>query len=416
MKRVAPSRIDGTLAAPASKSVLQRLAALAVLTPGLTVVDGASLCDDVRASLGVAAAMGVRVGWDAGRLLLDGPERPLPGTFDCGESGLCLRMFSAVAALLPGESVLQARGSLRGRPVSMLVEPLRALGVACDSRDGLPPVTLRGPLAGGRTTLRGDVSSQFLTGLLVALPRASADTVLDVVDLKSTPYVELTLDLVARAGATVVRDGFRRFQIAGGQAYRPTAWVAEGDWSGAAFPLVAGAIAGAARVTGLDPASRQADVRILDALRACGAGLTVGPDAVECRAAELRAFSFDATDCPDLLPPLVALAAHCDGVSVLRGSARLRHKESDRAAALCGEFGRLGVQVLDDGDALRVRGGPVAGGQASSRGDHRIAMALAVAALAARGPVDIDQDACVAKSWDGFFAALASLGAAVQEV
>ena len=416
MKRVAPSRIDGSLAAPASKSVLQRLAALAVLTPGRTVVDGVSLCEDVRASLGVAAAMGVRVSWEAGRLLLDGPDRPVPGVLDCGESGLCLRMFAAVAALLPGPSVLQARGSLRGRPVSMLVEPLRALGVACDSRDGLPPVTVRGPFTGGRTTLRGDVSSQFLTGLLVALPRAAAGTVLDVVDLKSTPYVELTLDLVARAGATVVRDGFRRFEIPGGQSYQPRSWVAEGDWSGAAFPLVAGALAGRARVGGLDPASRQADVRILDALRACGAGLQVGPDAVECRAVDLRAFEFDATDCPDLLPPLVALAAHCAGVSVLRGSARLRHKESDRSAALRGEFGRLGVTVEDDGEALRVRGGPVAGGQVSARGDHRIAMALAVAALAGRGPVDIDGDACVAKSWEGFFAALASLGAAVGEV
>lgn len=416
MKCVVPSRVDGTLAAPASKSVLQRLVALGVLTSGRTVIDGASLCDDVRASLGVAVAMGARVSWEGNRLLLDGPGFPQSGAFDCGESGLCLRMFSAVAALLPGESVLHARGSLRSRPVSMLVDPLRVLGVACDSRDGLPPVTVRGPITGGRVTIPGDVSSQFLTGLLIALPTAKADTVLDVVDLKSTPYVDLTLDLVARAGAEVVRDGFRRFDVRGGQSYSARSWAAEGDWSGAAFLLVAGALAGRVRVTGLDLASRQADVRILEALRACGAGLVAGPGAVECAAGHLRSFEFDATDCPDLLPPLVALAANCAGVSVLHGSARLRHKESDRSAALRAEFGQLGVVIDDDGEALRVLGGPISGGQASSRGDHRIAMALAVAALLARAPVTIEGDACVAKSYEGFFSDLASLGAVVEEV
>jgi 3-phosphoshikimate 1-carboxyvinyltransferase len=395
---------------------VQRLVALAVLTKGETRIAAGSLCDDVRAALSVAAAMGARVSREPGSLVLHGKGRPDPARLDCGESGLSLRMFSAVAALAEGPSLLEARGSLCARPVAMLEEPLRALGARCSSRAGLPPVTVEGPLRGGEVALSGALTSQFLTGLLVATPRAESSSVLHVADLASTPYVDLTLSLVEQAGGRVVRDGYRRFEIAGGQEYRPRAWQAEGDWSGAAFPLVAGAVAGRVRVTGLSRESRQADVRVLQALSDAGATVLEDEQGVTCARARLRGFTFDATDCPDLLPPLVALAAHCEGESVLGGSARLRHKESDRVAALTAGFSALGVEVADDGAALRVRGGRVGGGRVASFGDHRIAMALAVAALAGQGAVTIEGAGAISKSYEGFFDDLVALGAVVEEV
>jgi 3-phosphoshikimate 1-carboxyvinyltransferase len=182
-----------------------------------------------------------------------------------------------------------------------------------------------------------------------------------------------------------------------------------GDWSGAAFLLVAGALAGSVDVSGLDLLSAQADRAVLGALRAAGARVEEGTDRIRVEAGPLRAFELDAADCPDLFPPLVALACSCEGTTRLRGAGRLLHKESDRAAALVEEFGKLGAYLVTDGDTLRVAGGPLRGGAVGSHGDHRMAMALAVAALRTREGVDLDGEGCVAKSYPDFFERLDAL-------
>ena len=315
-----------------------------------------------------------------------------------------------MAALGEGRFTLVGEGSLATRPVDMVLEPLRQLGVRCATRDGRPPVTVQGPLRGGRAEVDGSASSQFLSGLLLALPRAAGDSRLAVRGLRSGAYVRMTLEVLAAFGARVAADpdgaGYR---IPGGQSYRPVDLAVEGDWSGAAFLLVAGALAGEVTVAGLDPRSAQPDRAVLDALAAAGAPVRWQDGELRVAQGDLRAFQFDATDCPDLFPPLAALACHARGVSRIAGVARLAHKESDRGAALVSELSALGARLAVRDGALEITGGPLAGGHLDPHNDHRMAMAGAVAALRSRDGVTMAGEACVAKSYPEFFQVLASL-------
>lgn len=426
-RSIAHREVGGSLRAPASKSSMQRAIACALLAEGRSVLRGPSRSADCLAALGVARDLGASIEDRGGEVEIRGAApgsasahlRSSAGSgaglrsLDCGESGLCIRMFSPIAALFDGESELAARGSLRARPVGMIEAPLRELGAECSSASGLPPVRVRGPLRGGRARVDGRESSQLLTGLLLALPLAKGDAELEVEALASRGYVDLTLATMRAFGVAAERDGgYSRFLVPGGQRYEAADFSVEGDWSGAAFLLVAGAIAARAeplRVEGLDAASHQPDRGILAALRSAGARVELGGGSVSVGRGELKSFEFDATDCPDLFPPLVVLAAACEGETHIRGADRLRGKESDRAAALTEELGKLGAAIGVEGGTMTVRGrGRLAGGAADSRGDHRIAMAAAIAALICDGPVSIAGAECVAKSWPSFFEDLAS--------
>jgi 3-phosphoshikimate 1-carboxyvinyltransferase len=415
-KYVGPSRIEGEAEAPPSKSLMLRAVAAAVLTEGRAVtIRNPSFCADAEAALGIAAALGADVRREPGAVVIAAGAHPAAKILFCGESGLCLRLFAAVAALRPEEFVFDGRGTLMSRPVSMIEGPLRDLGASCETRNGLAPVLVRGPLRGGRAVVDGALSSQFLTGLLMALPRAGGDSEVVVPELKSRAYVEMTLDLIRRAGVEIEGEAPGVFRIRGGQAYGNATYTVEGDWSGAAFLLVAGALAGKVRLFGLNPESLQADRGVCEALERSGAGVTVTGSTVEARSRDLRAFAMDLTDSPDLFPPLAALACFCPGTTRLEGIDRLRHKESDRAAVLQAEFGRLGADIRLEGNTMAVRGGPLAGGTADPRGDHRMAMALAVAGLRAGKEVVIEEAECVDKSYPRFFEDLAAVGGRIHE-
>lgn len=394
---------------------MQRALACAAMAPGVSTITNPTWCADSLAAMRVAAALGAAVERFDDRVVVRG------GLFgsgsdaivaSCGESGLCLRMFSAIASLSPAEVELRGEGSLAGRPVGMVEAPLSALGVRCSTNGGLQPVRVQGPLRGGRVAVDGSESSQFITGLLLALPMAGGDSVVTVERLASRGYVDLTLDVMRAFGAEAMRDSsFSEFSVRG-IPYGPADYEVEGDWSGAAFLLVAGAIASGVRgleVVGLQAGSSQPDRAVIDALRLAGARIEEVAGGYRVSSAPLHGFSFDASDCPDLFPPLVALASRCSGVTELRGASRLRAKESDRAAALSEEFGKLGLRVDVDGDLLTVHGlggQRLRAGTVSSRGDHRIAMAAAVAVLRGAGPVLVDGAGCVSKSWPEFFTVL----------
>ena len=415
MRSIRPGPIDGVVAAPPSKSVVQRIAAIASLTHGPVELRARSFSDDMLSSLRVARALGTQIQARDGGVILHGGGRPSGDRLLCGEAGTTLRIFSAVGATFDQQLVLMASGTLRGRPVGMLEAPLKALGATCVSSDGRPPLLVRGPMTGGHAVVDASETSQHVSGLLIALPCCEGDFHLEIQGLRSTPYVRLTLKLLEQFGVRVdADDDLGNIHIPGGQTYQPMDLAAEGDWSGATFPLVAGALAGQVSVTGLSLDSAQADRRILEALDQAGAEVSASDHAVIVRRAGLRPFHFDATHCPDLFPPLVALAVHCNGTTRLHGCTRLRHKESDRAAILAGEFGALGADVRVDGDVMEIRGGDLASGQVDAHGDHRIAMATAVAALAATGPVDIEGSECVAKSYPEFFEDLADLSGTVS--
>ena len=229
-------------------------------------------------------------------------------------------------------------------------------------------------------------------------------------DAVSTPYIDMTIDTAARFGVEICHNDFTEFYIEGNQRYMPVDYRIEGDWSAAAMLLVAGATAGEVRVENISMLSRQADTAVCTALVRAGAAVIDEARAVTAARRPLRAFEFDATHCPDLFPALAALAAAAEGVSAIRGTRRLRYKESDRAEAIREEYGKLGIEVdLSQEDTMLIRGGAIRGGRVASHGDHRMAMSLAVAALRADGEVTIEGAECVAKSYPDFFEAFGRL-------
>jgi 3-phosphoshikimate 1-carboxyvinyltransferase len=294
--------------------------------------------------------------------------------------------------------------------MGIMESPLRQLGVECQTRGGFAPVEVKGPLKGGKVLLDGSVSSQFLTGLLFALPVCDGPSEIEVLNLKSAPYVAMTLAVLKQFGVTVAPEkSFERFIIKGNQRYKASSYQVEGDWSGAAFLLIAGAIRGKVTIQNLQTDSLQADKRILEVLDSVKAKVSITEGAVSVEKNELRAFDFDATDCPDLIPPLVALACHCTGRSMLYGMDRLKYKESDRASVLLSEFAKIGASIVISGNQMEIEGKSLKGGHVDTHNDHRIAMAGAIAGLNSKDGVIISGWKCVAKSYPDFFRDLEAL-------
>ena len=278
-----------------------------------------------------------------------------------GESGLSTRLFTPVASLCPTPVTIEGRGSLLRRPMQMMFEPLRRLGVRVRDNGGFLPIEVCGPIQGGEAEVDGSVSSQFITGLLLALPLARRDTSLHVRGAVSTPYLDMTLDTAARFGIEISQRDYEEFYIPGRQRYRSTYFSIEGDWSAAAMLLVAGATAGEVTVRNVSMLSKQADTAICTALVRAGAAVINEEDSVTALHRPLRAFEFDATNCPDLFPALAALAAAADGVSVIRGTSRLEYKECNRSEAIREEYAKLGIEVdtsEEDRDENTRRKGP----------------------------------------------------------
>jgi 3-phosphoshikimate 1-carboxyvinyltransferase len=414
-KSITPSRVEGRVQAPPSKSMTQRAIAAALLVEGRSEVRNPSSCEDAQAASRIAEGLGAEITRRPGVLSIKGGFQPATGELDCGESGLCLRLFSPIAALASSAIRLDGRGSLKGRPVGMMEKPLTELGVRCSTVNGFPPVSVEGPLQGGEVEVDGSLSSQFVSGLLMALPLARNSSILTVRGLTSRAYVDLTINVLKTFGVRVSNDRHERFDVEGQQSYSPSVIAVEGDWSGAAFFLVAGAIAGCVEVTDLELQSLPPDRRILEALAASGARLGFDSGVVRVEGGNLRAFSFDASDSPDLFPPLAVLASRCPGTSRLSGVRRLRFKESDRASVLAKELAGLGIDIRIDGDGLDIRGGNFAGGTVDPHRDHRIAMAGAIAALTAEAQVEIRDSECVSKSYPDFFEDLKKIGAKIHE-
>ncbi|HTX72790.1 MAG TPA: hypothetical protein VMC79_08175, partial [Rectinemataceae bacterium] len=373
-RSVSPSSVAGTIRAPASKSSMQRALACAALASGRSRLGNPSFSADCLAALSLVEALGARIERRADAVLVEGRppgETVSPGAgtptegprrLSCGESGLCIRMFAPITALYSGDTLLEAEGSLRSRPLGMTEGVLESLGGSCLSAMGFPPLRVTGPLRGGRARADGSSSSQFITGLLVALPLAVGDSILEVERLASAGYVDMTLDTMRAFGVEIeasrpvaLGPANPVFRIPGGQRYRACDFEIEGDWSGGAFLLVAAALAaraGGLALLGLSPRSSQPDRAVMRALASAGAAIVESPDRIVLGRGELRAFAFDARDCPDLFPPLVALASACRGESRIAGVSRLRGKESDRAAALSEGFSALGAAVRVEGDEL----------------------------------------------------------------
>ncbi|MDQ3846714.1 MAG: 3-phosphoshikimate 1-carboxyvinyltransferase [Bacteroidota bacterium] len=421
---VSPSHIKGIITAPASKSAMQRACAAALIRNGETILNNPGISADDKAALGIIQQLGTKVEYmPAGIKVQSKGVQPVGQEIDCGESGLSIRMFTSIAALSEKEITVRGGGSLSKRPMQFFDDVLPPLGVAYKSNDGYLPLVLQGPLQPKTITVDGSLSSQFLTGLLFAYSAAGAqDVSIYVNNLNSRPYIDLTLKVLYDFGLKVpVNKRYQEFyydkQPHNSSINQTLHYTIEGDWSGGAFLLVAGAIAGNVVVNGLEPFSTQADKAILHALRQAEANMKVDEQRIHIQQSALKPFQFDATDCPDLFPPLVALAAYCNGTTIIQGTNRLIHKESNRALTLQEEFGKIGVVIELQENKMLVKGeGIVKAASVSSHNDHRIAMACAVAALKSDGPVQIEKAEAVNKSYPQFWEHLNILNVHMQKM
>jgi len=421
---IQPSTLSGTILAAASKSSMQRACAAALLSKGTSVVHNPGHSNDDKAALDIIKRLGAEWTIDGEELTIKSNGLPIipplggGGAINCGESGLSIRMFTPLVALSEKEITINGEGSLLSRPMDFFDEILPVLNVKVKSQNGKLPLVIQGPLQPKDIEIDGSLSSQFLTGLLMAYAASAATNVsIKVNNLKSKPYVDLTLDVMKQFGLKLPENrNYEEFYFSSKPTHNSELtthdYTVEGDWSGGAFLLVAGVIAGSIKVRGLDLLSTQADKAIVDALMKANASIAMDAKGIQLHAGEMNAFEFDATDCPDLFPPLVALAAYCNGETKIKGVSRLAHKESNRGLTLQEEFGKMGVKIELKDDIMTVHGGKgVKGAVVHSRHDHRIAMACAVAALKAEGETVIEEAQAVKKSYPDFYEHLESLGA-----
>ena len=480
-----PLHCDTALNMPASKSFAQRAIIAAALADGESRLEGYSPCGDNEAAIEVAKALGAEVRVEAAGVRSDlsdsstdtatgttltikgaGSSVNMPDKLNVGESGLLTRlMIPIVAALGKGQPIeIDGIGTLPARPLKGASEIMAGFGTVLRPLNPAPevhvPLTVQGPLLSGKTSVSGKGGSQLISGLLMALPLLPGDSTLHIHDPKSIPYMFITADVLRRFGIRIGSEmeggedfletqdwslctGIT-FKIKGGQKYSPAAFDIEGDWSAAANFLVAGALFGDVRLTGLDTTSLQADISIMDILMEAGASLSQiedepqdeesanvkdsndneAADAQEANApqghrglitaqkAPLRAFDTDLNNCPDLFPIVAILAAFCHGRSNIQGFKRLASKESDRGAAILNMLPQMGVEASAAGDILSITGESVEsrllnghllkGGEYTSSHDHRMAMALTVASWCADSPIQIDDTSCIAKSFPAF--------------
>lgn len=408
---------SGVLAAPPSKSMAHRAVLCAALADGESRLTGLAHSQDIDATLAAAAALGAQVeageSWAriAGAAPLQAPAAPV----DCCESGSTLRFLIPLAALTGRPVAFTGRGRLMQRPQSVYQELFASQGLRFEQEGDT--LTVAGPLRPGCLTLAGDVSSQFVSGLLFALPLLDGDSRLCLKPpVESRSYIEMTRAAQSRFGVASAWLDEYTLAVPGGQAYRPRDMAIEGDWSQAAFPAALGVLAGDVTVTGLEPGTLQGDAVILDILRRCGGRAEAVPGGVRFQKSALHGTKIDLADCPDLGPILMALGLLCEGETVIANAGRLRLKESDRIAAMEQELRKLGGRIESDGGTVTIRrsalhapAGPLWG-----HNDHRVVMSLTVLAAAAGLPVQIDGAEAVAKSWPGFFAAVRQLGVEVQ--
>lgn len=418
---VFPSHISGSIQAPASKSCMQRACAAALIKGGKTIIHNYGISNDDNAALDIIKKLGATFEISNGNLIISS-NGVLPGdaTINCGESGLSVRMFTSIAALSNLPLSITGTGSLLERPMDFFDEIFPQLNVKIKSNHGKLPFQIEGPLIPKNIVIDGSLSSQFLTGLLFAYSASNAkDVSITVSNLKSKPYVDLTLDILNKFGMKVPENRDYQSFYFNSDSINIHAdnieFTVEGDWSGGAFLLVAGAIAGPIKVSGLTLFSTQADKEILTVLKECGCALEINTNEIHVGPGLLKPFNFDATECPDLFPPLVALASYCQGKSVIKGISRLTHKESNRAITLKEEFEKLGVTIeLNNDDMIIYGGGKINGAIVHSHHDHRIAMACTVAALNAENEIEILEAEAINKSYPNFYEHLKLLNAKIR--
>ena len=412
--------LDGVVSAPPSKAYTHRMLIAASLSNGTSKIFNPLISDDTQATLEAVKALGAKTElhenyWTVhGQETLKTPDQPI----DCRESGSTLRFMIPVAALAPGHSTFLFGASFERRPVAPLLESLKELGVESTIQRNNSSVMVRGGgIRGGKTSIRGDISSQFISGLLFACPKANEDTEIAVTTkLESKGYVEMTFEVLVEHGLEgAVNPELSCLWIPSNQSYRPCDHTVPGDFSSAAFLLAAAAVT-SSRVTvkNLEYQTAQGDRAIVSILEEMDAAVKIRDNSVEVDGGQLVGVDIDAKDIPDLVPVCAVLACYAEGRSEIYNAKRLRYKESDRLDSISTELKKMGADIVVNEDGLTINGSSgLHGATIDPHNDHRIAMACAVAALGAVGETKIQNVECINKSYPQFFSDLRVLGANV---
>ena len=403
-------RVEATLTLPGSKSYTHRALIAAALAPGESILANALKAEDTELTAQALAGLGADLDWQGHTIRVlgtGGHLKPVADPIFLGNSGTSMRFLTAVVALGSGTYRLTGTARLCERPMGELLEALNNLGVQATSEqgNGCPPVTVTGgSFTGGITRLSGAVSSQFLSALLLIGPLAPKGVEIEISgELVSRPYVDVTLSVLTAFGITFSREAYRRFIIPGGQSYRNHQYDIEADASSASYFWAAAALTGGRMtIANLDLESIQGDIDFLSVLARMGCHLISSPQGLTVEGCHLRGIHMDMSAMPDLVPTLGVLASFADGETVISGVAHLRHKESNRLAAVVTELGKMGITAEETPDGLRIIGGTPQGAEIETYDDHRIAMSFAVAGLKAKGVVIHNPD-CVAKSFPDFW-------------
>lgn len=414
--RIKPSKLIGRVNAPSSKSFSHRMLIAAALAGGVSEISNISASEDIDATVGALAALGAKIFREGNTYTVMGIKTPAASAvIDCRESGSTMRFIIPIAAALGCSCEFRGKGKLPERPITPYIRELGKNGAVITKTEGVMPFVMNGTLKGGDYVLEGDISSQFITGLLFALPLCSGNSVIRLASkLESKPYADMTVEALSRFGITIDesedKDGLPVYRIRGGQKYRSADVSVEGDYSQAAFYFAANALGSEIKVDNLSEKSVQGDKKILEII----GGISYNK-INDSGLRRLPAFSADVSDIPDLVPILAVLGCFTDGVSRITGAKRLKIKESNRLESIASALGNIGGKITVGDDSLEIE--PVDGfhsGVIDGCNDHRIVMASAIASTMADGEITITGAEAVAKSYPDFWTDFASLGGNIE--
>ena len=410
------ARLSGNITVPASKSLLHRAIIASSLAEGKSIIRNVSYSSDIDATIAGMEALGSKIIKHSNYLEIYGSSiKRINNIIDANESGSTLRFLIPIAMVIGDKITFTGRPGLSRRPLEPYFNIFKEKGIKYSYNNSPLPLEIENKLTSGVYNIRGDISSQFITGLLFSLPLLEGDSILNITaELESKGYIDLTLAILKKFGIEIINNSYRSFIIRGGQKYKPTEYICEGDYSQAAFYLCMNALGSNINIANMNSNSYQGDMKILEDLRAMGSSYSFN-NRVLANTMAIHNTSIALNNTPDLGPALAALMSLTPGRGMLINASRLRLKESDRIASMEEELSKLGIMVSSNADTLFISGSDrIAGGELWSHNDHRIAMALSMLAIKSSGDIIINEAECVNKSYPGFWEAFKSLGGEVS--
>lgn len=417
--KITPTQLNGTVAIPPSKSMAHRAIICAALAKGKSRIDHIEYSQDILATITAMQALGAQIETFEDYLFIDGTATGSQREcqIDCKESGSTLRFMVPVSLIHENHVRFIGEGNLGKRPLNVFYDIFDEQEISYQYQNGILDLMIQGQLKAGEFKVPGNVSSQFISGLLFALPLLEGNSKIIITSkLESIGYIDLTLQMLENFGIVITHDHYQEFHITGRQSYKAHDYYVEADYSQAAFYLVAGALGNSVALKGLNLDSLQGDKEAIDILKRMGATLTKEADLIKVEAKQLKATTIDGSQCPDVIPVLALAASLAEGTTIIEHAERLRIKECDRLAAVASELTKLGAKITETTDGLIIEGvSQLQGGQVSAWADHRIAMTLAIASTCAQTEVIIDNKECVKKSYPSFWQDFEQLGGMTSE-